>query len=78
LVYNAAFDLVPPIDETYGGSTTTYWCDYNWTNSSTADRIFILGGYAGHGAGAGLLDVLSRNGLGYAGASVGSRLTYIP
>ena len=35
MVYNAAFDLVPPIDETYGGSTTTYWCDYNWTNNST-------------------------------------------
>jgi len=78
LVYNAAFDLVPPIDETYGGSTTTYWCDYNWTNSSTAGRIFLLGGYAGAGAYAGLLCVASTYGLGYATAAVGSRLTYIP
>lgn len=78
LVYNAAFDLVPPIDETYGGSTTTYWCDYNWTNSSTADRIFLLGGNAGAGAPAGLLSVRSNYELGYAYATIGSRLTYIP
>lgn len=78
LVYNAAFDLVPPIDETYGGSTTTYWCDYNWTNNSTTDRLFLLGGSAGHGASAGLLYVPSSNGLGDAYADVGSRLTYIP
>lgn len=78
LVYNAAFDLVPPIDETYGGSTTTYWCDYNWTNNSTTDRLFLLGGSAGDGATAGLLAVNSSDGLGRAGATVGSRLTYIP
>ena len=39
LVYNAAFDILPPIDETFGGNTTTYWCDYNWTNNSTTDRL---------------------------------------
>ncbi len=78
LVYNAAFDLVPPIDETYGGNTTTYWCDYNWTNSNTTDRTFLLGGLAADGARAGLLAVDSYDGLGDADAYVGSRLTYIP
>ena len=78
LVYNAAFDILPPIDEAFGGSTTTYWCDYNWTNNSTTDRLTLIGGAAGNGAYAGLLAVYSGNGLGYASATVGTRLIYIP
>ena len=78
LVYNAAFDILPPIDEAFGGSTTTYWCDYNWTNNSTTDRLTLIGGTAGYGAPAGLLGVNSNDGLGHAGATVGTRLIYIP
>ena len=78
LVYNAAFDILPPIDETFGGNTTTYWCDYNWTNNSTTDRLTLIGGSAGHGATAGLLYVSSGDGLGFAYAGVGTRLIYIP
>jgi hypothetical protein len=78
LVYNAAFDILPPIDETFGGNTTTYWCDYNWANNSTTDRLTLIGGSAGDGASAGLLAVYSRYGLGYASATVGTRLIYIP
>lgn len=78
LVYNAAFDILPPIDEAFGGSTTTYWCDYNWTNNSTTDRLTLIGGDAGNGASAGLLYVSSHYGLGNAGATVGTRLIYIP
>jgi hypothetical protein len=78
LVYNAAFDILPPIDETFGGNTTTYWCDYNWTNNSTTDRLTLIGGTAGYGADAGLLNVNSSHGLGLAGATVGTRLIYIP
>ena len=78
LVYNAAFDILPPIDETFGGNTTTYWCDYNWTNNSTTDRLTLIGGGAGNGAVAGLLSVRSLNGLGGADAVVGTRLIYIP
>lgn len=78
LVYNAAFDILPPIDEAFGGSTTTYWCDYNWTNNSTTDRLTLIGGSASHGADAGLLHVTSHYGLGSASASVGTRLIYIP
>jgi hypothetical protein len=69
---------LPPIDEAFGGSTTTYWCDYNWTNNSTTDRLTLIGGDAGVGASAGLLDVYSSDGLGLAGAYVGTRLIYIP
>jgi hypothetical protein len=69
---------LPPIDETFGGNTTTYWCDYNWTNNSTTDRLTLIGGRAGNGARAGLLYVLSLDGLGGAYAAVGTRLIYIP
>lgn len=78
LVYNAAFDILPPIDEAFGGSTTTYWCDYNWTNNSTTDRLTLIGGAASDSAPAGLLGVSSRLGLGAAPAHVGTRLIYIP
>ena len=78
LVYNAAFDILPPIDEAFGGSTTTYWCDYNWTNNSTTDRLTLIGGNAGNGTSAGLLSVDSSHGLGLAYATVGTRLIYIP
>lgn len=78
LVYNAAFDILPPIDEAFGGSNTTYWCDYNWTNNSTTDRLTLIGGGAGAGAASGLLYVHSGLGLGDATATVGTRLIYIP
>ena len=78
LVYNAAFDILPPIDEAFGGSTTTYWCDYNWTNNSTTDRLTLISGSAGAGTLAGLLYVTSDAGLGHASAHVGTRLIYIP
>jgi hypothetical protein len=69
---------LPPIDETFGGNTTTYWCDHNWTNNSTTDRLTLIGGSAGDGARAGLLAVSSHSGLGLAVADVGTRLIYIP
>jgi len=69
---------LPPIDETFGGNTTTYWCDHNWTNNSTTDRLTLIGGSAGAGARAGLLYVTSDSGLGLAAAHVGTRLIYIP
>lgn len=78
LVYNAAFDILPPIDEAFGGSTTTYWCDYNWTNNSTTDRLTLIGGLASNGAYAGLLTVHSSGRLSAAYAYVGTRLIYIP
>lgn len=78
LVYNAAFDILPPIDEAFGGSTTTYWCDYNWTNNSTTDRLTLIGCDTGGGASSGLLGVHSHSVLGLASADIGTRLIYIP
>ena len=78
LVYNSAFDLFPSKTETFGANTTTYWCDYNYTNNSTSDRTFLLGGCVGYGGFAGLLPVHSGLGLGYSYADVCTRLIYIP
>lgn len=78
LNYNESFDLFPPIDETYGGNTTSYWCDYNWTNNSASDRTIFLGGNAGDGAYSGLLLLYSSGALGAAYAHIGTRLIYIP
>ena len=61
-----------------GGSETTYWCDYNWDNTDTSEHCLLIGGSSGHGGMAGLFSLHSANGVGYSGATVGSRLTYLP
>lgn len=61
-----------------GGSETTYWCDYNWDNTDTSEHCLLIGGNSGHGGQAGLFSLDSHNGVGGSGASVGSRLTYLP
>lgn len=61
-----------------GGSETTYWCDYNWDNTDTSEHCLLIGGNSGNGGGAGLFYLYSDSGVGYSGASIGSRLTYLP
>ena len=60
------------------GSETTYWCDYNWDNTDTSEHCLLIGGHSGHGGGAGLFALYSGLGVGYSGAHIGSRLTYLP
>lgn len=61
-----------------GGSETTYWCDYNWDNTDTSEHCLLIGGRSDAGGQAGLFNLHSLNGVGYSGANVGSRLTYLP
>ena len=61
-----------------GGSETTYWCDYNWDNTDTSEHCLLIGGGSDGGGWAGLFGLHSSGGVGYSGASVGSRLTYLP
>lgn len=61
-----------------GGSETTYWCDYNWDNTDTSEHCLLIGGSSGHGGRAGLFGLDSADGASYSGASIGSRLTYLP
>lgn len=60
------------------GSETTYWCDYNWDNTDTSEHCLLIGGNSADGGSAGLFYLHSYGGVGDSGASVGSRLTYLP
>ena len=62
-----------------GGSSSTYWCDYYYTNTS-ANRmqVVLVGGYAGNGSGAGLARVDTYNAPSDASRGIGSRLCFFP
>ncbi len=75
--YIKAFDLGRTgeiIPSEVGGSSTTYMCDYHWCKvSSTSLRTLLVGGSAYVGAHSGLGSFYSRDGVGYADATVGFR-----
>ena len=62
-----------------GGSSSTYWCDYYYTNTS-ANRmqVVLVGGGADYGSAAGLADVGTSNAPSGADRNVGSRLCFFP
>ena len=64
-----------------GGGSTTYFCDYFYTNipsSGEAERGVLFGGFATLGAAAGLVCAGTANAPTYANAYVGSRLCFDP
>ena len=62
-----------------GGSSSTYWCDYYYTNTS-ANRmqVVLVGGHADNGSAAGLAGVNSYDAPSAALRDVGSRLCFFP
>lgn len=62
-----------------GGSSSTYWCDYYYTNTS-ANRmqVVLVGGHADYGSTAGLANVNTHNAPSDASRNVGSRLCFFP
>lgn len=62
-----------------GGSSSTYWCDYYYTNTS-ANRmqVVLVGGTADYGSAAGLAYVATSNAPSAASRDVGSRLCFFP
>lgn len=62
-----------------GGSSSTYWCDYYYTNTS-ANRmqVVLVGGNADNGSGAGLAYVYANSAPSDAGRDFGSRLCFFP
>ena len=60
------------------GSESTYWCDYNWDNTDTSEHCLLIGGSSDGRGQAGLFRLGSADGVGYSGADVCSRLTYLP
>lgn len=64
-----------------GAGATTYFCDYFYTNipaSGVALRGVLFGGYAYHGASAGLAFAFTHNAPSVTSAHIGSRLCFIP
>lgn len=64
-----------------GAGSTTYFCDYFYTNkpaSGTDERGVLFGGAAASGAAAGFVYASTNNAASAASASVGSRLCFIP
>ena len=62
-----------------GGSSSTYWCDYYYTNTS-ANRmqVGLVGGAADHGSYAGLAYVNTYSAPSAAYRDLGSRLCFFP
>lgn len=62
-----------------GGSSSTYWCDYYYTNTS-ANRmqVVLVGGAADDGSDAGLASVNARHAPSDAYRHFGSRLCFFP
>ena len=62
-----------------GGSSSTYWCDYYYTNTS-ANRmqVVLVGGNADDGSAAGLADVGASDAPSGAYRNLGSRLCFFP
>lgn len=62
-----------------GGSSSTYWCDYYYTNTS-ANRMQVVrvGGGADDGSFAGLASVYTHFAPSGAGRGIGSRLCFFP
>ena len=62
-----------------GGSSSTYWCDYYYTNTS-ANRmqVVLVGGCADNGSSAGLAYVRTVNAPSDATRNFGSRLCFFP
>lgn len=62
-----------------GGSSSTYWCDYYYTNTS-ANRmqVVLVGGAAADGSNAGLANVSTVSAPSAAARDIGSRLCFFP
>lgn len=75
LVNNNQADLFPVIVGN-GASSTTYYCDYHWTNATATPRTLLIGGSSDDGSLAGLFSLSSYYGLGASKAAVGTRITF--
>lgn len=64
-----------------GGGSTTYFCDYFYTNipsSGVSERGVLFGGYATYGTYAGFVSAYTHYTASYASAYFGSRLCFYP
>ena len=75
LVNNNQADLFPVIVGN-GASSTTYYCDYHWTNAVATPRTLLIGGSSDGWSAAGLFILFSIGGLDLSHASGVTRITF--
>lgn len=77
IIFGESGEIIPAL---VGGGSTTYFCDYHYTNipASVALRGVLFGGDASNGAYAGLAYASSFRAPSSTAANVGSRLCFIP
>lgn len=77
IVFGEEGEIMPSV---VGGGSTTYFCDYHYTNIPTSEALrgVRFGGTAAYGAYAGLAYAYSVDAPSNTNASIGSRLCFIP
>lgn len=77
VIFGEGGEIMPSV---VGGGSTTYFCDYHYTNIPTSEQLrgVLFGGDASYGANAGLVCASSYSAPSYTNASFGSRLCFIP
>lgn len=77
IIFGEGGEIMPSV---VGGGSTTYFCDYHYTNIPTSEALrgVLFGGGASYGAGCGFGFASSINAPSSASALVGSRLCFIP
>lgn len=77
VIFGEGGEIMP---ETIGAGTTTYFCDYHYTNIPTTEALrgVLFGGYAANGSAAGFSFAYSLHAPSSTFASVGSRLCFLP
>ena len=74
-------DIIVSKDGNTGGSSTTYFCDYFYTNTPSSGEVLrgvLFGGRATYGADAGFTSAHTYNAPSNTTAHLGSRLCFIP
>lgn len=77
VIFGEYGEIMPQV---VGGGSTTYHCDYHYTNIPTAETLrgVLFGGHATGGANAGFAYAYSHNAPSNTTAHIGSRLCFLP
>lgn len=78
IIFGEGGEIMPSV---VGGGSTTYFCDYHYTNIPASGEVLrgvLFGGYANNGADAGFAFARSSYAPSSSSTNVGSRLCFIP
>lgn len=78
VIFGEGGEIMPSVCT--GAGSTTYFCDYHYTNIPTTETLrgVLFGGYAHCGASCGFASASSRSAPSSSLANVGSRLCFLP